>query len=298
MSELILAYLPIVDLILIGAGYGLSQFLFLRAGLFSVATAGLACVGAYGAALAVMRLNLSLWPALVTGMALGAGLSALLALPLARLKGVYQAIATIAFVEIVHSITLLAETWTGGAGGLNGIPKLAGGLHVAAAVALTLVVLIQLGRTGLGRAWDAIREDAAVAVSLGVNIRKYNLVAFLLGGAIAGLFGALDALSNYALTPNQFGFHLLVASLSYVVLGGRKNPFGPLLGAAVLVLLPELFRGFSEFRTLAYGAILIVVITYLPKGIVEPLVKWTGALRRSRLRVGNAGVNGVQGGRS
>jgi len=283
MSEFFLAYQPLIDLILIGSGYAFSQFLFLRAGSFSVAPAGLAGVSAYAAALLVTKLGAGLLVGAAAGIAVGGLLSCVLAVPLSKLRGVYQAIATIAFVEIVSSLILLAEGLTGGAMGLNGIRKLVGTVHLVAAVIAVLYMLRTVNATSLGRAWDAIREDEAVAVSLGIDIAKHRYIAFAVGGGIAGLFGALEALHGYGLSPQQFGFPLLVAALSYVVLGGRKHPLGPLVGAAVLTLLPELSRDFADFRMLVYGVLLVVAITYLPKGIVDTIIA-TGILKRHRLK--------------
>lgn len=281
MIEFFVAYQALFDLILIGAGYAFSQYLFLRAGSFSVATAGLAAVGAYAAAWLVMKLDGGLLLGAAAGTAAGCLLSCLLAVPLSKVRGVYQAIATIAFVEIVSSVILFAEDLTGGAMGLNGIPKLVDSWHLVVAVAFVLYVLYVLGNTSLGRAWDAIREDEAVAVSLGIHVAKYRYIAFAVSGAIAGLFGALEALHSYALSPQQFGFPLLVAALSYLVLGGRRSPLGPLVGAIILIVLPEISRGFADFRMLVYGVLLVVVITFMPKGVIDTV---GGMLNKGRAR--------------
>jgi len=282
MSEFFLTYQPLLDLILIGSGYAFSQYLFLRAGSFSVATAGLAAVGAYAAAWLVMKAGGGIIVGAIGGTAAGALLSSLLAIPLAKLRGVYQAIATIAFVEIVSSLVLFAESITGGAMGLNGIPKLVDTWQLVVAVAAVLYMLHVLGTTSLGRAWDAIREDEAVAVSLGVHVAKYRYIAFAVSGAISGLFGALEALHGYALSPQQFGFPLLVAALSYVVLGGRRSPLGPFVGAALLIILPEVSRGFADMRMLVYGVLLVCVITFMPKGVVDTLLERVSR-RKSRV---------------
>lgn len=282
MNEFFLVYQALFDLILIGAGYAFSQYLFLRAGSFSVATAGLAAVGAYSSAWLVMRFDGGIVMGAAAGIASGCLLSCVLAVPLSKVRGVYQAIATIAFVEIVSSVLLFAEGITGGAMGLNGIPKLADTWHLAVAVCVVLYVLYALGKTSLGRAWDAIREDEAVAVSLGIHIAKYRYIAFAVSGAIAGLFGSLEALHSYALAPQQFGFPLLVAALSYLVLGGRRSPLGPLVGAAILIVLPELSRGFADFRMMVYGVLLVVVITFMPKGVVDTLISVFRLTRKPR----------------
>jgi branched-chain amino acid transport system permease protein len=157
-------------------------------------------------------------------------------------------------------------------------------LLISVAVAIYLVASLNNSRTG--RAFDAIRQDEAVAVSLGVAISRYQLLAFALSGALAGYFGALEAFHVYSLEPNQFGFPFLVAVFSYVVLGGRHSVWGPVVGTAVLVALPELSRPLADYRMLVYGLLLILVINFMPRGIVDTWIDF----RKRRLRVQAAQV--------
>jgi branched-chain amino acid transport system permease protein len=107
------------------------------------------------------------------------------------------------------------------------------------------------------------------------------VLAFALSGSIAGLFGALDAMRNYSLSPEQFGFNALVAALSYVVLGGRRSVWGPVVGAVILVILPEVARPLAENRMAVYGLLLAATIVYMPYGVVDTSVAY---LRRRRLQ--------------
>lgn len=270
----LVANLPLVDLILIGTGYAFSQYVVLRSGTFSVATPGFAAIGAYFTA--IMSVKVGVHPlaciALATLVGLFAGL--LLSIPLARLRGVYQAIASMAFVEIMLSMNLFAESLTGGPLGFNGIPRYVTTWGLLAAVVLFTWILFRMSRSGIGRVFDAMRQDVAVAASLGVNPTRYHALAFGLSGAIAGLFGSLDALRNYSLSPEQFGFNALVASLSYVVLGGRRSVWGPLVGAVFLVSLPEIARPLADYRMAVYGLLLAATIVYLPYGVVDTLLAW------------------------
>ena len=134
------------------------------------------------------------------------------------------------------------------------------------------MVLWSLSRSKYGRAFDAIRQDETVAVALGVSVVQMHLLAFVLSGFLGGLGGALEALHNYSITPEQFGFQLLVACLTFVILGGRRSVWGPLAGALILTLLPEVARPFKEYRLLVQGALLISVIVYLENGIVDTLI--------------------------
>jgi branched-chain amino acid transport system permease protein len=283
-------YLPLLDLILMGAGYAFSQYIVLRSGTFSVATAGLASIGAYCAAILTVKLGWH-W-VLAVAMATMAGLimGLALAVPLARLRGVYQAIASLAFVQIIESLMLQFEDLTGGPLGFNNIPRTVTTPVLLIAVAAVIYLFSALNRGGIGRVFEAMRQDVAVPASLGVNPARYNALAFALSGAVAGLFGGLDALRNYNLTPEQFGFSLTVAVLSYVILGGRRSVLGPLVGAAVLVMLPEVSRPLAENRMAIYGLLLIVVIGYVPYGIVDTLMlHW----RRRRLSLATPATRGT-----
>lgn len=267
--DFINAWLPLVEVLLIHIGYALSQYVVLRAGVFSIASAGFAAVGGYGAAVLSMRYGLP--PALSIALAAACGclLGLALAWPLARLRGVYQAIATLAFVQIVLSLNLFLDGVTGGANGLNGIPKVVGFGSLLVAVTVVVWIINSWNTSRTGRAASIVRENEAVAATLGISVVYQQSVAFALSGAIAGLFGALDAFHGYALDPGQFGFALVVTTLSYVVLGGRRSVAGPIVGVVLLGILPEIARPLAEWRNVIYGAMMIVVIAYLPRGVVD-----------------------------
>ncbi len=275
----ILGYQPLFDLFLLHLGLAYSQWLVLRAGVFSLATVGLAGVGAYTGGVLVVSHGLP--PALgIAAAAVTGGLVALLlSVPLARLRGVYQAIATVAFIQIVLSLNIYAERLTGGAQGLNGIPKTVGTLTLLIAALITVYLMTAITRSRLGRAFDAIRQNEAVAASLGVSIVRHQALAFVISGALAGVYGALEAFHSYALVPSQFGFPFLIAILSYVVFGGRNTIVGPIVGCAILVLLPEIARPLADARMLVYGLLLILTINFLPQGIADTLIARARARR-------------------
>jgi len=281
MSGFVAGYLPLFDLYLIHLGLAFSQYIVLRAGVFSLATAALAGIGAYTAGIFAVKLGMHPILGVAAGTAMGMAVAIVLSIPLARLRGVYQAIATVAFIQIFVSLNIYAEPLTGGALGLNNISKTVGtGVLVLAALAATyLIWAVERGR--LGRAFDAIRQDEAVAASLGISIVRHQMLAFAISGALAGLFGALEAYHAYALDPNQFAFHLLITILSYVILGGRNSVIGPVIGTAILIILPELARFLAEYRMVIYGVMLIVVINYMPKGIADTV---RDAVRARRLK--------------
>lgn len=280
MMNFIAPHLPLLDLIFIGTGYALSQAIVFRAGTFSVATSGFAALGAYCAAILTVKQGMHPAAAVALGTGLGLLAGLMLAVPLARLRGVYQAIASLAFVEVVVALILYFENLTGGPLGFHNIPRVVTPWMLFFAMVATMGLLIILGQGGIGRAFDAMRQDPAVAASLGVNPTRYHILSFALSGAIAGLFGSLDALRNFSLTAEQFGFSILIGTLSAVVLGGRRTVFGPLVGVTILVLLPEIFRPLAQYRQAVYGLLLVLVMAFLPFGVFDSILM---SLRNRRL---------------
>lgn len=269
MTDALRAYLPLFDIFLLNCGFAFSQYIVLRAGVFSVATAGFASIGAYCVAILVQRHGAPAFAALALGTLLSAVAAGLLSLPLARLRGAYQAIATLAFVEIVVSMAFYAEDLTGGAMGINGIPKLVGTWQLLLAVGVVLYVMFAIDRSGIGGAFDAARQDETVAATLGISVVRTHTLAFVISGAIGGLFGGLQSLYVYSIEPEQFGFPFLVSVLAFIVLGGRTTVIGPIVGTAILTALPELARPLAENRPLVHGLLLIAIIGYLPRGVAD-----------------------------
>jgi branched-chain amino acid transport system permease protein len=281
MMTMFLAYQSVFDHILVYALLAMSQYIVMRAGTFSLGTAAFAAIGGYTTGILTARVG---WPpalAIVSGVALATASSAVMAVPLSRLRGVFQAVATMAFVQVVVTVILNWDSLTRGALGINAIPKVATTGWLLAIVAITVALLHVLGRFSIGRAMDVIREDETVAVSLGIRVAQHQRIAMIISGALAGLGGGLFACNSYAITAEDFGFSMLNSALAMTVLGGRKSVWGPLVGAAVLVTLPELFRTFAEYRNVVQGALLMLVIVYLPDGIADTL---RAAVRDRRIR--------------
>ncbi len=272
MTSFVLEATALFDFVLLNCMLALSQYVVMRAGVFSIGTSGLAACGAYAAAILTVQLGVPPALGVAAGVLAGGVMGFLLSVPLARMRGVYQAIATLAFVQIVLSLIYWATPLTGGATGLNGIPNVATTPVLVVAVVVLSYLLMMLGRSGLGRAFDTIRQDETVAATLGIPVARLHALAFTLSGAIAGLAGALTAYHNYSVLPEQFGFGPATTILSFVVLGGRQSIAGPLLGAAVLTLLPDLTRAVSENRMILTGILLVAVIVYLPHGIVDTVL--------------------------
>ena len=281
MMDFLRANQPVFDFFLLALGFAYSQQIVLRCGVFSLATAAFAALGAYASALLLTRVGLPAYLDIAAALLIGALAGWLVSIPLAHLRGVYQAIATLGLVEVIVSLALYAEPLTGGAVGLNSLPKLVGTPELLVAVLVTGYLVHAISGSGLGRSFDALRQDEMVASSLGVSSRKNHALAFVLSGAIGGLFGGLQALYAYSVQPTQFGFAFMVAALTAIILGGRRSLLGPAIGAAILTLLPELARPLAEYRPLVNGVILILVVVFLPQGAGDTLL---AALRQRRAR--------------
>jgi branched-chain amino acid transport system permease protein len=248
----------------------LSIWLTLSCGMLSIGNAAFMGIGAYTAALVTMNLG---WPfpvALVLGMIAPAVMAFIIGKPTLRLSGIYLAMATLGFGEVVRITLLNWESLTGGALGLNGIPQLTQWWHVLIAVVVIVLILWRMRRSKLGRAFEAIKEDDTAAGLMGIDVANTRMLAFVLGAAIAGLAGGLDAHLTFFIGPQEFGFDRAVDILTMAILGGIGGLPGPFLGAAILTLLPELLRSLRDFRLVVNGLILVVIVLFLPKGIWDP----------------------------
>lgn len=285
------SYQPLIDFFLIAVGLGYSQQIALRAGVFSIATAGFSALGAYTAAILVTRYGLHPFAAVLASAVMGIVSAWLLSVPLARLRGAFQAIATLAFVQVVIALLLYFEGFTGGALGITNIPRVVNTGWLLLAVAVTMYVIWSVNRSKIGRVFGALREDDSVAASLGIPIQFYYALAFILSGVIGAVFGGMRSLYVFNIEPVDFGFQAMVASLTVAVLGGRNTLLGPIAGAAIMAILPELARPLAENRGIVNGAILILVITFLPNGVGDEIVYWF----RRRLRRKSAAASAKNG---
>ncbi len=262
---------------------GLSLNLILgQAGLFNMGHAAFYAVGAYTTAI----LN-TLWgvPVLVT-MPLAGLLAALFALlvawPIIHLRGDYLLVVTIGIVEIVR--IALANDVFGLTGGENGLFDIARpvffGFTVSreshffyliwGMVALALLFFRSLEHSRFGRALNYIKEDEVAAAGSGVNIARYKLAAFGLGAFWAGICGTVFACRMSSISPNSFTFSESVLLFAIVILGGSGNIWGVLLGSALIVGLPELFRDLQSARMLFFGAAMVAMMLFRPQGILPP----------------------------
>lgn len=261
----------------------LSIYLTLSCGLLAMANAAFMGIGAYTSALLTMNAGAPFPLVVLAGMAAPAAVAFVIGKPTLRLSGVYLAMATLAFGEVVRIVILNTEQWTGGALGLNGIPQATQWWHVLLAVAGTLALLARLRRSKVGRAFEAIKLDETAAGLMGIDVNAHKMLAFVLGAAIAGLAGTLNAHLTFFIGPQEFGFDRGVEILTMTILGGISGLSGPVLGAVIITLLPEALRAFKDFRLVVNGLILVAIVLFLPKGLWDParLRRWAGLAPRT-----------------
>ncbi len=253
-------------------------------GLLHLGYAALFAIGAYTFALLNRHLGWPFWVGWIPSALIAGVAGVALGLPALRVRGDYLAIVTLGFGEIVRIACTNLEPWTGGPNGLLGIahPRIwvpgqgtfdfgvrSWPYYYLTLVALVAVALIciRLSRSRVGRAWLAIREDETAAACSGIPVLQLKLLVQGCGGAIAGIAGALFATKQGTITPDSFDFILSVMILAMVVLGGIGRMRGAVIGALILGTLPELLRGFDQYRMLMFGVAMILIMRCRPQGL-------------------------------
>jgi branched-chain amino acid transport system permease protein len=286
LRDLWLTYEALVGFIGVNALLALSVYATLRCGQLSLANAGFMALGAYASALLTLHApSLPFAAVLAAGAALPALVAAPLGLPVLRLRGVFLAIATIGWGEVVR-LGFVNWDYTNGALGLVAIPQRTSLAVVYLALALAVFGFLRLRGSRTGYALEAIREDEAAARAMGIDTTLHKLAMFTLGAALAGLAGGLEAHLTFMVAPGGYGFGRVVDMLVYAVVGGVASPLGPVVGAAFLTILPEVLREVSSqvglqpgpVRLFVNGVVLLAVILFLPNGIVS----FPAALRERR----------------
>ncbi|HEY1727445.1 MAG TPA: branched-chain amino acid ABC transporter permease [Candidatus Baltobacteraceae bacterium] len=277
-------YHTLVDQIGINAILALSLSVCLRAGQLALAQAAFMGIAGYICAIGVVTFGWPLALAAPVAIAASALVGALLALPVERLRGVYLAIATIGFGEIVRIVAYNLQI-TGGGDGLNGIPPLLSTQWIYATLIVIGVILYAARNSRFALAQAITREDESAAAGVGVDTGRVRVVTLACAGAIAGCAGILYAFTNFFLTPSDFAFGRMEQILVYCVIGGVTSPVGAVLGAAVMTILPEAFRFLQDFRDVLSGVVLLLVIVFAPGGISAI---WSSVRKKPAAQIGNA----------
>lgn len=268
MADFLLSYSNLFFTMGINAVLALSVYITLKAGLLTMGHAGFMAIGAYLSSLLSIHTNLPFIINIIAAVLLAWLIGIIIGIPILKLHGVYLAIGTVAFTELVRFIVMNMEI-TRGATGLTGIPKTSTLLHVIIVLLLIIYFFSVYEKSQFGRTLIAIGEDETVARALGIKVTFHKVFAFSTGAAIAGLAGGLSAHYTFIITPQEYDFHMAVTVLLFTLFGGVRNIMGPILGAVILTALPEVFRWLGDFRLLIYGTSLLIVLLFLPKGIIE-----------------------------
>ena len=238
--------------------------------------AGFMALGAYTSALIMKAAagSVAVFPvALFAGGLVAAIFGLLIGIPALRLKGDYLAILTLGFGEIIRVVLLnidnvLGFKLTNGAAGLQKIPKTTTFLITFICVGVTCFVIHTMMKSRHGRAILSIRENEIAAESCGINTTYYKTLGFVVSAFFAGVAGGLYAGNIGILNPSAFGFMKSIEILVMVVLGGMGSMLGSVLSASVLTALPELLRSFSTYRMVVYSLVLVVVMIFVPSGLM------------------------------
>jgi branched-chain amino acid transport system permease protein len=245
----------------------LSMYITLNCGLLTLANVGFMAIGGYVSVLLGINAHVPFPFALGVG-ALAAGVVAVpIGLPVLRLSGIFLAIATIGFGQVVVAAILNIPA-TGEGVGLTNASADPSIVPILLSLVVVLYLLWRLGGSRLGQAWAAIREDNVAAAAQGINVPHYRLLAFVLGAVVAGYAGGLDAHLNFFISPSEYQFSRVVGVLVFAVTGGTSTVLGPVVGAVVLTSLPEVLRFARDYRDSINGLVLVAVILFRPQGIM------------------------------
>ena len=247
------------------------------AGQVSVGHAGFAAIGAYATAILMTRLGVSFWLTLPIGASLAGLLGFLIGLPALRLNPLYIAMVTFGFGQVMGYVSVNWIELTNGPNGLS-VPPITVGeyafspnsfYYVIAAVFLFLLWLSRnLILSRVGRCFIALRESELAAQAMGVHLAKYKTIAFAVGAFYGGVSGSLYAGLSEFVNPDAFVFLVSILYLTMNVIGGMGTLAGPVLGALIFTVIPEILRPFAEYKEFLSGGLLLVFLIFLPQGIV------------------------------
>jgi branched-chain amino acid transport system permease protein len=238
----------------------------LATGQLNLGVAGFMCVGAYASAVAGAMMELPPFLCVIFGMLCAVVAGLLVAIPVARMDGIYFSLATFAFAEVVTAVLVNIKA-VGAASGYVVIGYI--GLNAIALSALLVVAGVgYMMSTRIGLVFTAVRNDERAAAVFGVGVSAAKVLSFVIGAALAGLAGSLYAHHYSYIEAQNFNFMLSATAVLFALLGGVQTSWGPLLGASAITLLPELLRTSGEWRYIGFGAIMIVLMVLRPDGVL------------------------------
>lgn len=269
------------------------------AGQISLGHAGFFGLGAYLSGILTTIYSFNPWVAMPTAAIVVGCLAYLIGFPILKLKGHYLAMATLGLGIIIYIFFNETVELTGGPSGLSGIPNLKlGGIGFDSDVknyyliwGVTLAVMlfsINLANSRVGRALRAVHDSEIAAQVLGVNARVLKVQIFTLSAVISSLAGSLYAHTMTFISPASFGFNFSIELLTMVVIGGLGSIYGSFLGAALLTLLPEFLRGANDYDIIIYGGLLVVMVKYMPGGLVRGIPDMLRKIVKQKRKPGHA----------
>lgn len=252
----------------------------MNAGQLNLGTPAFMALGAYSSALLMMKLDWPFLAAFLSGGILAALASLIIGYPALRLKFVYFLMLTLGFVEIVKAIAIKWDSLTGGAKGLSGIPpislfgielttKMSQYYFILFITLIIILVLYRLENSRFGLIVKSTNQSEELSETVGINTYNYKILAFAISSFFCGLTGSLYAHIMSFIQPSLFGFILAIYVMVYCFVGGLGRFSGPITGAVFLSLLAEPLRGFQSFERIFFAIILILVILFLPGGLIS-----------------------------
>jgi branched-chain amino acid transport system permease protein len=271
----------------------LSVYLTLATGQFSLSQVGFWAIGAYGAAMLTTLWGWPLLPAILLPAVVCFFIGLVLGYPCLRVRGIYLALATLGFSECVRIFFLnfeyqvqVGDKMVGPQGvlGFRNIAVLTQPWHVFLALAIFMLLLFFIERSRYGLSLAAIQEDETAASSVGIDAVRAKLIAFAMAAFMAAVGGGLYANYMSFITSGDFDFHLTMLAVLYVGAGGIGTLFGPVFGAILLTLLPEIFRPLQDYRMIVFGIMVTLIVLVRPRGLIDDdLVRWISKpFRRGR----------------
>lgn len=277
----------------------LSVYATFMVGQFSLAQVGFWSIGAYSTGILIALYGFPLLPSLLISAVLCAVIGLIVGYPCLRIRGIYLAMATVAFSEVVRVFFNNFELkipvgglvlGPGGPLGFRGIPVVTRWPQILVAFVLLIALFAWLERSRIGLAVKSIREDEIAAACAGINVVAMKVGTFAFGAAIAAIGGGMYATYVSSVTPDNFGFHLALISIFFVAVGGSERFIGPVIGAVVLTVLPDLLRFAGDFRMVLYGIIVLAITVAFPRGIDGVWTTLAHRMRETRpLPVAHAG---------
>jgi branched-chain amino acid transport system permease protein len=269
------------------------------AGQISLGHAGFFGLGAYLSGILTATYGWNPWVAMPLSALLVGGLAFLIGLPILKLKGHYLAMATLGLGIIIYIVFNETVDLTGGPSGLSGIPNLTIGsysfdsdvknYYLIWGITLgTILLTLNLANSRVGRALRAVHDSEVAARVVGVNARLLKVQIFALSALISSIAGSLYAHTMTFISPASFGFNFSVELLTMVVIGGLGSIYGSFLGAALLTLLPEFLRAAHDYDIIIYGALLMLMVMFMPGGLVHGIPDLFRKLFKGRGGAGNA----------